>query len=538
VPILCGMTDRPEDAPGPPAQDPERAAGSLAEREAALERVIDAVPGGIVEVLPDGGIVRANAAAQAFLGLAFDPASRRFVNDFAGHTWWEDGSVCPVEDYPVTRCMVTGEPQGPATIGVEQPNGTVRWAVFTAIPVPYADGRGAIVTFLDLTERKADEEERKRIQAHLQLADRLASLGTLAAGVAHEINNPLTYVIGNLHRLAGRTVDTEGLRAIAQALEGAERVRDIVKNLNRFTRWDAGARVPFEVDTALDAAIAMAHVEWRHRARIERTDGSVPPVAGNEGAAVQVFVNLIVNAAQALPPGRADLHRIAITSTSEVGWVVVTVSDNGPGMDAETLAHALDPFFTTKPFGEGTGLGLSISHALVTSMGGTLTIDSGPGRGTTVCVRLPASGEAIGAAPANEADPEPARPGARILVIDDEPDVREVLQWFLEQHRIAQASDGREALERMRSEAFDVVLCDLMMPEVTGMDVYRGVQRERPGYEARIVFMTGGAYTEAARAFLDGVRNPVLVKPFDRRTVLRVVDRVLGGTGRVEIPPG
>ncbi len=504
----------------------DRAREALEERESFIARILEAVPGGVLHIGPEGSVRRANGPAQRFLGLTWSELSGRFVVDFAGRTWWEDGSDCPPEAYPVSRCLRTGLPQGPDTLGVEQPGGEIRWGVFTAIPLPEGERNGAVVTFLDITERKQTEEERERIQAQLQLADRLASLGTLAAGVAHEINNPLTYVIGNLERLA-LTADPHAGRLVAQALEGAGRVREIVTNLNGFSRARSDDPSTFDVRRALDAAIAMAQVEWRHRARLARGYDTSVIAQGSEGAAVQVFLNVILNAAQAIPPGQVDQHTICVGCSRADPWVVVEVADTGVGMDAETIQRAFDPFFTTKPVGEGTGLGLSISNGLVNAMGGRLEIESPASGGTTVRVWLCA--ETSASRPVPSVRVEPTSGGGRILIVDDEPEIREVLDWFLVGYEVSHASNGREALEQCASAWFDVVLCDLMMPEITGMELYQRVAERAPDLAARFVFMTGGAFTEAGRTFLENVPNPVITKPFDRVRVLGVVEAVREG---------
>ncbi|HEX3758871.1 MAG TPA: two-component regulator propeller domain-containing protein, partial [Kofleriaceae bacterium] len=245
-----------------------------------------------------------------------------------------------------------------------------------------------------------DVTERKRMRAKLLMSDRMASLGTLAAGIAHEINNPLAYVIGNLEAMAEvlggpeRTANA-GERSelgaqVRDARDGAERVRKIVHGLRSFSRSDAETRAPLALPDVLEAAIRLTGNEVRHRAELVRELGPVPLVVADDGRLTQVFINLLVNAAHAIPAGRSADHRITVrTRTGDQGRAVIEIEDTGTGIPADLLSRVFDPFFTTKGIGEGTGLGLSICHGIVSGLGGQIAIDSVPDRGTLVRVVLP-----------------------------------------------------------------------------------------------------------------------------------------------------
>jgi PAS domain S-box-containing protein len=261
---------------------------------------------------------------------------------------------------------------------------------------------GAVVVLRDVGERR-------RLQARLQLAERLASLGTLAAGVAHEINNPLSYVASNLDYVASRLAEVEGElgdryasleAALADSRTGAARIRDIVTNLKAFTGRGAAGDGPVDPNAALEFALRVADNVVRHRARVVKELGEVPQVPGGEGALGQVFLNLVVNAAHALPVGRPRGGTITLRSRHDAaaGRVVVEVSDTGCGIAPEHLPRIFEPFYTTRPVGSGTGLGLFVCHGIVSSLGGELTVESELGRGTTVRVALPTTAPA--AAPA------------------------------------------------------------------------------------------------------------------------------------------
>ncbi len=403
-------------------------------------------------------------------------------------------------------------------------------ATLEVSPGPLVRFLGAPATLL----MARDVTERKKMEGGLLLADRMASIGVLAAGVAHEINNPLTYVITNLElalaRIANEDAPDPLAAQVGKALEGAERVRAIVRHLKAFSRSDEERLGPVDVLAVLETSIAMAGNEIRHRAKLVRDLEPVPAVRANEGRLAQVFLNLLVNSAHAIPEGRLEESEIRVRSwTDGEGKVVVEVEDTGTGIAPEHLGRIFDPFFTTKPVGVGTGLGLSISHGIVSGLGGTIEVTSELGRGTCVRIALPASSEA---APRPEGRPPPAAPSgrARILVIDDEPDVAEALGLALEpEHEVLSLHEARRALARLESgDRFDLIFCDLMMPGMSGMELFGEISRVAPEQAERMVFITAGAFTPWSREFLRKVPNPCLEKPFRLDSLHATVSERLG----------
>jgi PAS domain S-box-containing protein len=421
-------------------------------------------------------------------------------------------------------------------------DGGVVMVEISSLPV-VLDGSAAVAMLA------RDVTERKQMQARLLQADRMVSVGTLAAGVAHEINNPLAYVMANLEYVHGelpklatalRTAETafppearaagggvlgrfgDVERALLECSEGAERVRTIVKDLKTFSRADEEWRGPVDVRRVLDSSISMAWNEIRPRARLTKEYGDAPQVEANEARLGQVFLNLLVNAAQAIREGNAKNNEIrVVTSTDALGRAVVEVSDTGAGIPPEIRSRVFDPFFTTKPLGVGTGLGLSICHGIVTSLGGEIQLASEIGRGTTFRVLLPAALPGPAPTPVEELETAVGpSPRSRILVVDDEPHVADALGRALGEHEVLVAASGSEALALLREDArFDAIFCDLIMADVAGMDLYEELRRSQPGLERRLVFMTGGAFTPRAREFLEQVPNPRIDKPFDLRHV-------------------
>jgi PAS domain S-box-containing protein len=487
-------------------------------RQALLfENLLDAVV-----VLDLGGVVIDwNRQAEKTFGWAKAEAVGRRPDELLGAA--ADGGdtvVIPLPAGPEPRELTLRRKDG-------------REVVVEVVLVPLRDGAGRQVADIAVYR---DVTERRHLQQRLVLADRLAALGTLAAGVAHEINNPLSFVLGNLVYLEGELPRAEAVQsglltsALQEARQGAERIRATVRDLLDLSRTrETEPVVDVDVNAALEFTLKVAEPQLRHRARIVRRLGEVPPVAAPETRFGQVLVNLVINAAQAIPegePGKNEV-RVATRFDAERGMVELEVSDTGVGISEDDQRRIFDPFFTTKPVGQGTGLGLAISHGIVTSLGGEITVESERGQGATFRVRLPAT---RGVAVAARTGAGARARHARILVVDDEPYVGTVLQRLLgAHHEVVVAGKATEALVLLRAGArFDVILSDLLMPELTGMELYETLSREVPDQAARMVFMTGGAYTERARAFAARRQHRILAKPVDLAELERVLVELVG----------
>ncbi len=403
-------------------------------------------------------------------------------------------------------------------------------------------------TRLLIAERAIEEghrrtEERQEMESRLAFADRMASIGTLTAGVAHELNNPLMYVLSNL-RLTREEIDAQAdaealelaRQQLDEAIHGAIRMQNIVRDLKTFSRVDDEQRGNVDVQGVLESSINICWNEIRHRATLERDFGEIPVVDVNESRLGQVFLNLLINAAQAMPERTVTQNRITVRTHTDVdGWAVVEVADNGTGIEPDRMSHVFEPFFTTKSISEGTGLGLSICKDIVRDAGGTIEARSEAGRGSTFVVRLPASTRAD--APQATQKPPTVAVGASatVIVIDDEPLVGRSIRRALRGHEVEVFSSGKEAIARLCSdEPFDVVFCDLMMPGVSGMDVFRQVAERRPELASRFVFMTGGAFTRKARSFLKNMQLTCLEKPFELRRIRDLVrERAQGASSNL-----
>jgi PAS domain S-box-containing protein len=390
-------------------------------------------------------------------------------------------------------------------------------SVFTPIRDAAGDVDGAIGVSIDVSERET-------MHRRLLQAERLASMGTLSATIAHEINNPLTYVIGNLDLLAKSLqghADTPAAGHLAKwvnlASEGTDRVRRIVRGLQAFSRHEEGRAEPTDVGVVLKRALEMTDNEIRHRARVLLHLDLVPAVVGNDLQLCQVFVNLLMNAAQAIPEGHADANEIRVAASHADGdsMVTVLVADTGHGIPPEIQPRIFEPLFTTKPVGKGTGLGLSICYGIVSGFGGRIEVESVPGKGSTFRVLLRAIESIRTADPVAAFLAPPLRRG-RILILDDDEGVARSLERLLEaSHDVEVCFEPSAAAERLLAgERFDVIICDLMMPTMTGMDFHALVANKRPEQAEKIVFVSGGAFTPAAQKFVAGTLNIVLEKPF------------------------
>jgi signal transduction histidine kinase len=374
--------------------------------------------------------------------------------------------------------------------------------------------------------------ERKLEPARIAQAERLAALGTLAAGMAHEINNPLTYVLLNLDcamRALELLADQDNRERVEQveklvqsALEGAERIRGITSGIRAFSRAEDVRRIPLDVRSVLDSALRMVMHEIRHRARLSKIYRDVPLVMASEGRLGQVFLNLLTNAVQAIPEEDAGGHEIRlVTSTDSEGNAVVEISDSGCGIPSHLVGRIFEPFFTTKPIGHGTGLGLSISHGIVQSLGGEISVSSEVGTGSRFRIVIPPLRRTAAGERGDSADAARTAPRRRVLVVDDDRGVCEALHSALSsEHEVVAVQSSREAMQLVDDgQRFDLILCDVHMPEVSGIGLYQQIQAATPDLASRVIFMTAGTFTQRGRDFLAAADRPLLEKPLDLSAV-------------------
>jgi PAS domain S-box-containing protein len=502
------------------------ARAQLRELSESLATTLYSIGDGVIATNVDGAIVRMNPVAEQLTGWTIAEAQQRPLADTM--ILLNEDTREPVENPFVRVLRDRVKIQLPEGTVIVRKDGSEVAIADSCTPIRMSDGTlsGAVLVFRDLTEERAAATIEAKYQQQLIVSDRMASIGTLAAGVAHEINNPLTYVtanvdlaLGELQALAGGSTP-ERLQHVAALLadvrEGASRIAKIVRGLKTYSRVEEERRVVFDLLPVLELSIDMAFNEIRHRGRVVKAYGKLPLVDGDDARLGQVFINLLVNAAQSLPTTHMEANEIRIvTSTDERGRAIVEVRDTGVGIPAAILSRVFDPFFTTKPIGVGTGLGLAICHNIVAGMGGELSVESEVGRGTTFRVALPGSSGVPSKLPdVATAAAGPLQP-AQVLVIDDEPAIARAIGSVLRAHHVTLVTSAREALALFSAgKEFDVVLSDLMMPVMSGMELFDVLSKLNPKMASKVVFVTGGAFTPEANAFLDRVPNLRIEKPF------------------------
>ncbi len=384
-----------------------------------------------------------------------------------------------------------------------------------------------------------DVTERTRQQHRLMQSERMATIGAMAASIAHEVNNPLAAVTANLEFLSGQLAPmleraSVELREVAGVLketkDAAERIAKIVRGLKVFSRSEETRASLLDVHAVVDVAISLSLNEIRHRAHLRRKYSRVAQVLADESRLVQVFVNLLVNAAQSIPDGAIDDNEISVeTEMDELGRVCIRVLDTGSGISDSIRDRIFEPFFSTKPIGTGSGLGLSISRNIIEGLNGVLTCEHRPGGGTVFTVSLPAAAGEVEV----EAPPAPLRSLAprrgRVLIIDDEPEVAAAVRRILRrEHEVEILSDARDALTLLEAgQHWDVVVCDLMMPQMSGMAFFDELRKRFPTQAHKVLFMSGGIFSGEGKSFLDRVSNLWIEKPFEPERLKELVSKVL-----------
>lgn len=496
---------------------------ALQRSEASFRAVIDSLPQAVF-VRSGEQIVYANAACAELLkvGSVADLIGLRPL-DFS-----------PAYNHAAVRQRMSKANQTGRSTAHESEwrcfDGSVVPVEVEALAIEYRGESSMLVIARSLTERRA-------MITRTAAANRMLAHATLAAGVAHEINGPLAYLITNLSILADeipylqasepgvrRRTRADIERLLKDTQEGASRVREVVRDLRHLSRPADDAAVSSDIGAVIASCVKMGWQEAEGRARLVTDIRDVVPVRGNAARLAQVFSNLIANAIHAIAPNASTESEIRLHARRhDSNHVIVEVSDTGVGMPPDVVAQVFEPFFTTKPTGVGTGLGLAICQSIVTALGGTITVSSEVGRGTRFAVLLPIAPESASAMP-----PEPTVDAGRgrILVVDDDASFARSVQLLLDDHEVVTAASATHALEHLHEkEAFDLVLCDLSMPAMDGMEFHSRVTEIAPAIAARIVFVTGGARSEAGEAFLG--KNVTLHKPFDPVALTTLVSRAV-----------
>jgi signal transduction histidine kinase/CheY-like chemotaxis protein len=382
----------------------------------------------------------------------------------------------------------------------------------------------------DISERKRMEEERRKLEQRAQINSRLVAIGEMASGIAHEINNPLTAVIGYAHLLLEQDIP-ENLRAdLVMINEGAQRVSGIVNRLLTFARQHRPQRVAVDVNTIIASTLDLYAYELKTsniRVSSHLAGGELITVA-DPGQLQQLFLNIIVNAEKEMKIAHNG-GRLTIRSRQQDGWIRVTFGDDGRGIPTENLERIFDPFFSTREVGEGTGLGLSVCHGIVSEHGGRIYAENVQPGGTTFIIELPVVRAETALPPTSALTEQRAVQGAKIMVIDDEQAIRELISQVLtkEGHRVTAVDNAEQALATLQIERYSLILMDMKMPGMSGMELYGRIQSIAESLARRVVFITGDVMGEDTKQFFEGHQVRYITKPFGIQKLKREINSLL-----------
>jgi PAS domain S-box-containing protein len=411
-------------------------------------------------------------------------------------------------------------------------DGTRIFVENSILPIRSSDGQitGFRGISRDVTERKRMEEERQQLEKKAQFASRLASVGEMASGIAHEINNPLTGVIGYAQLLLQEDLPENVRKDLETINDGAKRVANVIHRLLAFARQSEPQRTYVNVNEVVATTLELRgyHLQTSNiEVRTELTP-DLPLTIADAGQLQQVFLNLIVNAETEMKLARGS-GKLTVKTEQVDDVIRVSFRDDGPGIAEENLERIFEPFFTTRQVGQGTGLGLSVCYGIVSQHGGRIYAESKLGKGAIFIVELPMLTE-----DKQLELPEPGvteqrkSSGVRILVVDDEPVVREFISKVLteEGHQVETVDNAEDALKKVYSKTYRIILLDIKMPGMSGIELYKRFQKMDPALARRVVFVTGDVMGARTLAFLARAKPPYITKPFDGKQLNIAVNRI------------
>jgi len=438
--------------------------------------------------------------------------------------------------------MLNGERSSPYQFRVLNKAGETRWVMETVTSIPYRGGRAILGNYMDITERRQAEEREKQLEQELNLAGRLASIGQLAAGVAHEINNPLTGVIGFSHLMLNRDIPDDMKQDLQVIHSEAQRVAKIVENLLVFAHQRKPGREYANINEIINRVLELRAYEMKvNNIDVEnRLSPDLPSTMADAGQLQQVFLNIILNAEHFIT--KAHNKGKLLVKTERIGSNIrASFTDNGAGISKENLDKIFNPFFTTKDVGDGTGLGLSICHGIITQHNGRIYAESELGKGATFVIEIPMVAKPAQPGKAEEIKKEPRKPrGAKILVVDDEVAILVFLKRLLTEwgHSVETINNANKALERLKTERYSLILLDIKLPGMSGIELYHHIEETVPALTRRVIFITGDIMQGATHSFLEKTGVPHITKPIDIEVLKKMINRALNQTKAAPVASG
>lgn len=511
---------------------------ALRDGEAMVRRVLEACPLPIgMTRASDGVIIYESPASRALFGRTGVPGAGPGPSQYAPpapDSVWQNYVYPSDREHYLAVLREKGAVEGFELL-LQKADGTRFWAALYSRLIDYQGEEVIVSTIFDLTERRAMEEEMARQRDALHQSEKLSALGELLAGVAHELNNPLSVVVGQALLLKETTTEQRAAERAEKIGNAADRCARIVKTFLAMARQEPGRSAAVDLNEIIEATLEVLDYSLRAsdiEIELELAAG-LPSVLADADQVSRVITNLLVNAQHALqevdPPRKL---RIVTGYRRQRDHVVLKIKDNGPGIPGHISSRIFEPLFTTKSGRVGTGMGLAVCHRIIEAHGGTIEVESAAGEGAAFAIRLPTSAPCMAAAaPENGEAP---RLGGKLaaLVVDDEPDVSRMLSDILhaDGHEVTIAGSGQEALKSIEEQDFDVILSDLRMPQLDGPSLYQALEARDPALLARVAFITGDTMSPKARRFLEASGRPYLEKPISLKDVRNLVHSLSQGS--------
>jgi len=494
-----------------------------------LERMFESATDSIVVTTLDGTVLKVNERAAQMIGYAS-------ADELLGKSCFD--CVAPGDHQKMANNMQKVVKEGL----IKRQEYTLRKADGTEFPaelstniIKDASGNaiGLITISRDVTERRQAEEREDQLEQELNLASRLASIGQLAAGVAHEINNPLTGVIGFSHLMLSRDIPDDMKRDLQVIHSEAKRVAKIVENLLVFAHQRKTGREYVSINDIVTRVLELRAYEMKvNNIEVEsQLDPELPFTMADAGQLQQVFLNIILNAEHFMTKAH-NKGKLLVKTEKTDGNIRASFTDDGTGISKENLDKIFNPFFTTKEVGKGTGLGLSICHGIITQHKGRIYAQSQPGKGATFVIELPIVAEPAQAGKAKVIKKEPQKPrGAKILVVDDEAAILTFLSRLLSEwgHSVETINNANTALEKLNTERYSLVLLDIKLPGMSGIELYQHIEDIAPALARRVMFITGDIMEGTTRGFLEKTGAPYITKPLDIEVLKKTINSILTG---------